>query len=283
MRVSAADVTARYGLSKTSLICVVQAGELNVAETLLYKGIDTEATTVSGARALWYAYIGRNFDCMATLLEHGADISALSDDPVLSLPEVTIEAIGNGDHSLHTLKFLAYGPHKDWFSGLSCVVGEPECIEGVWQARIVLEFDRPKSPRKKRLTRLLMSVKQLEPSFMLAQSIQEYLREISDLWASEVDSEDFELQKIFESLHILLELLRDEVDEVIDHLDPEELHEVGMRLKHLVELAKVRSSQKDDLIELLEYCAHEFDLKRDRYRFGSRFAGKGDYTSLTKA
>lgn len=130
-------------MHKTALMYAVQAGHYAFAKQLLQRGANPESISSSGARALWYAYVSRRFDCLKLLVEYGADIAALRDDTVFSLPDIRIDQFKAGDKWKRRLKFTAYGPDKCWFDGLEYVVSTPECINEIWKARVEMLLEKP--------------------------------------------------------------------------------------------------------------------------------------------
>ena len=118
---------------------------------------DVNFVTESGAHPIWYAYISRAFWAIRLLVELGADISGLRDDPVLSLPDVAIWVPRKGHQRM--LGFTAYGPDKSWFNGLDFIVSAPECIDGVWLARVEIPLNDRSERTRNRLKELSASDK----------------------------------------------------------------------------------------------------------------------------
>jgi hypothetical protein len=236
-------------------------------ERLLQEGSDTELMTGSGARALWYAYTSRSLGCLKCLVEHGADISALRDDPVLSFPDASIELMGIAQRNECILKFLAYGPDKSWFAGLDYVVGDPACVKGVWQARIEMKIETPEPVRISSLHKLLNSFP-FENMFgdpdRLGKVI-EYLRKLLGLWKPEVDVDEPGLsRKVFQSVERLLDLWR-QCSDVTCLTESHLIHSMALQtlirdMTLRVWCSKLTMSESDAMVERLESWGRDVEL-----------------------
>jgi hypothetical protein len=131
----------------TLLFDLIHVGGHALLSRELSFGADPDVRSGSQACLLWYAYISRQFKCLKRLLEHGADISALGDDPILSLPDIRIDNRNSASPETRKVSFTAYGPSKSWFHDIKYAVTAPVCVDGVWQAKIEMNLcDRQSIP-----------------------------------------------------------------------------------------------------------------------------------------
>ncbi len=70
-----ADVNGTTSRGLTPLHCAASGGHTPVVELLIARGADLHARTESGATVLHYAVLS-DPECLATLLEHGAEVNA---------------------------------------------------------------------------------------------------------------------------------------------------------------------------------------------------------------